>query len=57
MKIIPSLIFFIVFYIPLVAFLALLMMQDKINKKTGLFVLAVTAIGGVAYMFWKTRGQ
>ena len=57
MKIIPSLIFFIVFYIPLIAFLAWLMLQDKINKKTGLVVLAVTAIGGVAYMFWKTKGQ
>jgi positive regulator of sigma E activity len=57
MKIIPSLIFFIVFYIPLVAFLGWLMLQDKLNKKKGIIVLAVIAIGGVAYMFWKTKGQ
>jgi len=57
-SIIPSIIFFGVFLIPLVIFLVWLMRQDKSKAKsrTGLIVLAIMVIGGVAYMFWKTKG-
>ena len=54
---IPSLIFFLVFVLPLVAFLIWVMRQDKRKGITGLIVLAVIVIGGIAYMFWKTKGQ
>jgi len=52
----PSLIFWLVFVIPLVIFLIWLMRQDKRNGKTGLIVLAITVIGGIVYMYWKTKG-
>ena len=54
---IPSLIFFLVFVLPLVAFLVWVMRQDRRKGITGLIVLAVIVIGGIAYMFWKTKGQ
>ena len=54
---IPSLIFFLVFVLPLVAFLVWVMRQDRRKGVTGLIVLAVIVIGGIAYMFWKTKGQ
>jgi len=53
----PSLIFYAVFVIPLVIFLVWLMRQDKRKGKIGLIVLAVTVIGGIVYMYWKTKGQ
>ncbi len=53
----PSLIFWVVFIIPLVAFLIWLMRQDKRQGKTGLIVLAVMVIGGILYMYWRTKGQ
>jgi cbb3-type cytochrome oxidase subunit 3 len=53
----PSLIFYAVFVLPLVAFLIWLMRQDKRNAKTGLIVLAIIVIGGIVYMYWKTQGQ
>jgi cbb3-type cytochrome oxidase subunit 3 len=52
----PSLIFYAVFLIPLIAFLIWLMRQDKRKGKTGLIVLAVMIIGGIIYMYWKTKG-
>jgi uncharacterized membrane protein len=54
---IPSLIFYAVFVIPLVIFLIWLMRQDKRKGKIGLIVLAVMIIGGIAYMYWKTKGM
>ncbi len=54
---IPSLIFYAVFVLPLVAFLIWLMRQDKRKGKIGLIVLAIMVIGGIAYMYWKTKGQ
>jgi cbb3-type cytochrome oxidase subunit 3 len=54
---IPSFIFYAVFVLPLVAFLIWLMRQDKRKGKIGLIVLAIMVIGGIAYMYWKTKGQ
>lgn len=54
---IPSLIFWAVFVVPLVAFLIWVMRQDKRKGKTGLIVLAIMVVGGIAYMYWKTKGQ
>jgi len=54
---IPSLIFWAVFVLPLVAFLIWLMRQDKRKGVIGLVVLAVMVIGGIIYMYWKTKGQ
>jgi bacteriorhodopsin len=48
----PSLIFWAIFVVPLVAFLIWLMRQDKRNGKIGLIVLAITVIGCIIYMFW-----
>jgi hypothetical protein len=54
---IPSLIFWAVFVLPLVAFFIWLMRQDRRKGVTGLIVLAITVIGGIVYMYWKTKGQ
>lgn len=54
---IPSLIFWAVFVLPLVAFLIWLMRQDKRKGVTGLIVLAIMVIGGIVYMYVKTKGQ
>ncbi|MDB5130769.1 MAG: hypothetical protein JWR02_518 [Mucilaginibacter sp.] len=54
---IPSFIFWAVFVLPLVAFFIWLMRQDKRKGATGLIILAIMVIGGIAYMYWKTKGQ
>jgi hypothetical protein len=54
---IPSLIFWAVFVLPLVAFLIWLMRQDKRKGIVGLVVLAVIVVGGIVYMYVKTGGQ
>ncbi|CAN5507460.1 hypothetical protein BH09BAC6_BH09BAC6_35450 [soil metagenome] len=54
---IPSLIFWAVFVLPLVAFLIWLMRQDKRRGSVGLIVLAVMVIGGIIYMYLKTGGK
>jgi len=54
---IPSLIFWAVFVLPLVIFLVWLMRQDKRKGTAGLIVLAIMVIGGIVYMYWKTKGQ
>ena len=46
-------IFWIIFVIPLVVFLAWLMRQDKRKGKIGFIVLAVLVVGVIAYMYWK----
>jgi hypothetical protein len=53
----PSLIFFGIFVLPLVAFLIWLMRQDKKKGVAGLIVLAIMVIGAIAYMFIMTKGQ
>jgi len=56
---IPSLIFWAVFVLPLVAFLVWLMRQDK-NKKTGLtglIILGIMVVVAIVYMYLKTGGK
>ena len=50
---VPSIIFFAVFLLPLVAFFIWLMKQDKRKGKIGFIVLAVLIVGVIAYMYWK----
>jgi uncharacterized membrane protein YwaF len=52
-----SIVFFLVFVLPLTAFLLWLMKQDKRKGKIGLIITVVLVIGAIAYMFWKTKGQ
>jgi hypothetical protein len=54
---VPSLIFWAIFVLPLVAFLIWIMRQDKRKGWIGLIVLAVTVIGGIVYMYIKTGGK
>jgi hypothetical protein len=53
----PSIIFFTVFLLPLIAFFVWLMRQDKRKGITGLIVLAIIVIGGIVYMYLKTGGN
>jgi len=53
----PNLIFWVIFVIPLVAFLVWLMRQDKRKGKIGLIVLAVIVIGAVVYTIVKKDGK
>ena len=52
-----SIIFWLVFVAPFVAFLVWLMRQDKRKGKSGLIVLAIIVVVGIVYMYWKTKGQ
>ena len=54
---VPSIIFFAVFLLPLVAFFIWLMKQDKRKGATGLIVLAIIVIVGIVYMYQKTGGN
>ncbi len=54
---VASLIFWLIFVLPFVAFLIWLMRQDKRKGKTGLIVLAIIVIGGIVYMYLQTKGQ
>lgn len=54
---IPSLIFWVVFALPLVVFLAWIMRQDKKKGVIGLVVLAILVIVAIAYMYLKTGGE
>lgn len=54
---IPSLIFWSVFVLPLVAFFIWLMRQDKRKGATGLIILAIIVIGGIVWMYLKTGGK
>jgi len=51
----PSLIFWAIFVLPLIAFLVWLMRQDKRKGKTGLIVLAIIVIGCLLYMYAKQQ--
>lgn len=53
----PSLIFWAIFVLPLIAFFIWLMRQDKRKGKTGLIILAIIVIGGIIYMYLKTGGK
>jgi cbb3-type cytochrome oxidase subunit 3 len=52
-----SIIFWLVFVLPFVAFLVWLMRQDKRKGKNGLIVLAIIVVVVIVYMYWKTKGQ
>jgi len=52
-----SIIFWLVFVLPFIAFLVWLMRQDKRKGKSGLIVLAIIVVVGIVYMYWKTKGQ
>ncbi|MBE9585960.1 hypothetical protein IM792_16015 [Mucilaginibacter sp. JRF] len=54
---IPSLIFWLIFVIPLVALLIWVMRQDKRRGMAGLMILLVIVAVGVIYMYLKTGGQ
>lgn len=54
---IPSLIFFLIFLLPLVALLFWIMRQDKRKGLTGLIVLLIIVVGGIIYMFVRTGGK
>lgn len=53
----PSIIFFLVFLIPLVGFLIWLMKEDKRKGKIGLMVLGFMVIAGIMFMYIMTRGK
>ncbi len=55
----PSLIFWLIFVVPLFIFLIWLMRQDK-NKKTGfwgLIIVILTVAVAIVYMYVKTGGK
>ena len=52
----PSLIFWVVFVLPLVAGLGWIMWQDKRRRKTGLFVLILMVVIAIVYMYVRTQG-
>jgi hypothetical protein len=54
---IPSLIFWSVFVLPLVALCIWLMRQDKRKGTTGLIILGIIVVLGIAYMYLKTGGN
>lgn len=54
---IPSIIFWSVFVLPLVAFFIWLMRQDRRKGATGLLILAIIVIGAIVWMYWKTGGN
>ncbi|MEJ7693865.1 hypothetical protein [Daejeonella sp.] len=53
----PSIIFFLIFLIPLVGFLVWLMKEDKRKGKIGLMVLGFMVIAGIMFMYIMTRGE
>ncbi|MCD8742507.1 hypothetical protein LT679_17990 [Mucilaginibacter roseus] len=53
----PSLIFWLIFVIPLVVFLIWVMRQDKRRGVAGLLILLTIVAVGVIYMYLKTGGQ
>jgi uncharacterized membrane protein len=52
----PSLIFWAIFVVPMVAGLAWILWQDKRHRKSGLIMLAVLVIVAVVYMYVRTQG-
>lgn len=52
-----SIIFFLIFLVPLTGFLIWVMRQDKRKGKTGLLVLGFIVIVGIWFMYLMTKGQ
>jgi membrane-bound metal-dependent hydrolase YbcI (DUF457 family) len=53
----PSLIFWLIFVLPLVAVLLWVMRQDKRKGATGVIVLALIVVIAIVYMYWRTQGK
>ncbi|QJD94745.1 hypothetical protein HH214_02070 [Mucilaginibacter robiniae] len=53
----PSLIFWLIFVIPMVALLIWVMRQDKRKGATGLIILAVIVVIAIVYMYVQTKGK
>ncbi len=54
---VPSIIFFLIFLVPLVGFLVWVMKEDKRKGKIGLMVLGFMVIAGIMFMYIMTRGK
>jgi len=54
---IPSLIFWMIFVLPLVALLIWVMRQDKRKGITGLVILIITVVVAIVYMYVRTEGK
>ena len=52
-----SIIFFLVFLIPLTGLLIWVMRQDKRKGKIGLYVLGFIVVVGVWFMYFMTKGK
>ena len=52
-----SLIFYLVFLIPLIGLLIWVMRQDKRKGKIGLYILTFIVIVGVWFMYFMTKGK
>lgn len=52
-----SIIFFLIFVLPLVAFLIWVMRQDKRKGATGLAILLIIVVVAIVYMFLTTKGK
>jgi 4-amino-4-deoxy-L-arabinose transferase-like glycosyltransferase len=54
---VASIIFFLVFLIPLIGLLIWVMRQDKRKGKIGLYVLGFIVVFGVWFMYLMTKGK
>jgi 4-amino-4-deoxy-L-arabinose transferase-like glycosyltransferase len=52
-----SIIFFLIFLIPLTGFLVWVMRQDKRKGRVGLFILGFIVIVGIWFMYIMTKGK
>ena len=52
-----SIIFFLIFLVPLTGLLIWVMRQDKQKGKIGLFVLGFIVTVGILFMYMMTRGK
>jgi len=52
-----SIIFFLVFLIPLTGLLIWVMSQDKRKGKIGLYVLSFIVLAGLWFMYFMTKGK
>ena len=53
----PSLIFWAIFVVPMIAGLAWILWQDKPRRKNGITVLVIMVVITVIYMYVKTKGM
>jgi glucan phosphoethanolaminetransferase (alkaline phosphatase superfamily) len=53
----PSLIFWLIFVVPMVAGLGWIMWQDKRRRKSGLVILIAMVVIAIVYMYVRTKGM